>query len=191
VYPVQSGRAGRSAPGGLWADSSLPSGVAASLRGASRAFGPRTVLDRLELDIADGEFVALIGRSGSGKSTLLRALARLDREVTGSVEVRGPVAVAFQEPRLVPWKRVLANASLGLRVPSPDEPPVPSPDEMAAPTAARTHSRSRPSRRSQTRRRPRPSRSTCRRLTRPTSGRRPIRMPGLSPGARRQGCPLT
>jgi sulfonate transport system ATP-binding protein len=79
------------------------------------------VLDGLDLDIAAGEFVAMIGRSGSGKSTLLRALAGLDRELTGSVEVRGQVAVAFQEPRLVPWKRVLANVSLGLREPSPAE----------------------------------------------------------------------
>ena len=98
-----------------------PAGVAASVRGVSRSFGPRTVLDRLDLDIAEGEFVAMIGRSGSGKSTLLRILAGLDQEVTGSVEVRGPVSVAFQEPRLVPWKRVLANVSLGLRAPSPDE----------------------------------------------------------------------
>jgi sulfonate transport system ATP-binding protein len=100
---------------------SLPPGVTASVRGVSRSFGPRTVLDGLDLDIAAGEFVAMIGRSGSGKSTLLRALAGLDRGVTGSVVVRGPVAVAFQEPRLVPWKRVLANVSLGLREPSPAE----------------------------------------------------------------------
>jgi sulfonate transport system ATP-binding protein len=97
----------------------LPPGVAASVRGMSRSFGPRTVLDGLDLDIAAGEFVAMIGRSGSGKSTLLRVLAGLDQEVTGSVEVRGPVSVAFQEPRLVPWKRVLANVSLGLRGPAP------------------------------------------------------------------------
>jgi sulfonate transport system ATP-binding protein len=89
------------------------------VRGVSRAFGTRRVLDDLDLDIEPGEFVALIGRSGSGKSTLLRALAGLDREVTGSLFVPGAVAVAFQEPRLVPWKRVLANVTLGLRVPDP------------------------------------------------------------------------
>ena len=60
-------------------------GPAASVRGLSRRFGGRTVLDGLDLDIAPGEFVALIGRSGSGKSTLLRALAGLDREVTGQL----------------------------------------------------------------------------------------------------------
>ncbi len=93
--------------------------AAASVRGLSRRFGGRVVLDNLDLDIGRGEFVAMIGRSGSGKSTLLRALAGLDRDVTGSLEVPGPVAVAFQEPRLVPWQRVLANVALGLRVPEP------------------------------------------------------------------------
>jgi sulfonate transport system ATP-binding protein len=103
------------------ADPSAPDalGVAASVRGLGRTFGDRTVLAGLDLDIASGEFVALIGRSGSGKSTLLRALAGLDREVTGQVSVLGPVAVAFQEPRLVPWKKVLANVALGLRLADP------------------------------------------------------------------------
>jgi sulfonate transport system ATP-binding protein len=92
-------------------------GPAARVAGLSRSFGDRRILDRLDLDIAPGEFVALIGRSGSGKSTLLRALAGLDQDLTGELAVDGPVAVAFQEPRLVPWKRVWANVSLGLRVP--------------------------------------------------------------------------
>jgi sulfonate transport system ATP-binding protein len=91
----------------------------ARVRGLSRAFGRRRVLDALDLDIAAGEFVAMIGRSGSGKSTLLRALAGLDGDVTGELAVPGPVAMAFQEPRLVPWKRVCANVSLGLRVADP------------------------------------------------------------------------
>jgi sulfonate transport system ATP-binding protein len=89
------------------------------VRQLTRSFGDRTVLDRLDLDIAAGEFVALIGRSGSGKSTLLRALAGLDREVTGQLSVPGTVSVAFQEPRLVPWKKVLANVTLGLRADDP------------------------------------------------------------------------
>ena len=97
----------------------VTSAPAASVRGLSRAFAGRTVLAGLDLDIAAGEFVALIGRSGSGKSTLLRALAGLDREVTGQLSVAGPVSVAFQEPRLVPWKTVLANVTLGLRVADP------------------------------------------------------------------------
>jgi sulfonate transport system ATP-binding protein len=91
----------------------------ARVRRLGRCFEGRTVLRSLDIDIAPGEFVALLGRSGSGKSTLLRALAGLDRDVTGELVVNGQVAVAFQEPRLLPWERVLTNVSLGLRCPSP------------------------------------------------------------------------
>jgi sulfonate transport system ATP-binding protein len=90
---------------------------AASVQGLSRKFGARTVLDDLDLEIAPGEFIAMIGRSGTGKSTLLRALAGLDSGVTGTLTVPGETAVAFQEPRLVPWKRVADNLTLGLRTP--------------------------------------------------------------------------
>ena len=103
---------------------SLPTRVAppatrhtARTRGLTRAFGDRRILDGLDLDIERGEFVALLGRSGSGKSTLLRALAGLDRETTGELTVEGTVAVAFQEPRLLPWKRVIDNVALGLSGP--------------------------------------------------------------------------
>ena len=96
-----------------------PAGPAARVRGLTREFPGRRVLDGLDLDIAPGEFVALLGRSGSGKSTLLRVLAGLDREVSGELGVAGTAAVAFQEPRLVPWRRVWANVCLGLRAGDP------------------------------------------------------------------------
>ena len=91
---------------------------AVRVRGLHRSFSTAGgVLDGLDLDIAPGEFVALIGRSGSGKSTLLRALAGLDRDVAGhgSVDVPAKVSVVFQDSRLLPWKRVLDNVVLGLR----------------------------------------------------------------------------
>ncbi|SDL75565.1 ABC transporter ATP-binding protein [Nonomuraea jiangxiensis] len=82
----------------------------------TRRYGSRTILDRLDLEIAPGEFVALLGQSGSGKSTLLRAMAGLDGDVAGdgSVEVPGQVSVVFQDARLLPWQRVLDNVVLGL-----------------------------------------------------------------------------
>lgn len=88
-----------------------------TVRGLTKRFGSRTVLDQLDLDIAPGEFVALLGHSGSGKSTLLRVLAGLDREVDGSADVDGTVSVAFQQPRLLPWRRVWRNIVLGLHKP--------------------------------------------------------------------------
>ena len=84
------------------------------VRGLVKRFGERRVLEGLDLDVAPGEFVALLGRSGSGKSTLLRVLAGLDREVDGEVTVHGTVSMAFQQPRLLPWRRVWRNLVLGL-----------------------------------------------------------------------------
>jgi sulfonate transport system ATP-binding protein len=58
--------------------------------------------------------VAVLGQSGCGKSTLLRAVAGLDPSVGDAVRVNGSVAVMFQQPRLLPWKRVCDNVGLGL-----------------------------------------------------------------------------
>jgi sulfonate transport system ATP-binding protein len=87
------------------------------VRGLTRAFAGRRVLDGIDLQIQSGEIVALIGRSGSGKSTLLRILAGLDHDTTGEFTVNGKVAVAFQDARLLPWRRVRENVALGLDVP--------------------------------------------------------------------------
>jgi sulfonate transport system ATP-binding protein len=93
-----------------------PPPPAVVLDGLTRRFGARTVLDRLALSIPSGQFVALVGRSGSGKSTLLRAVAGIDHEVEGDggISAPGRVSVVFQDSRLLPWRRVLANVLLGL-----------------------------------------------------------------------------
>src|ERR1700674_5233946 len=80
------------------------------------------VIERVSIDLRDGEFVALLGPSGSGKSTLLRVLAGLMPPSEGEVLVhgellRGPnpnVAIVFQSFALFPWLTVLQNVELGL-----------------------------------------------------------------------------
>ncbi len=81
-----------------------------------RRFAAKTILDDVDLDIGEGEFVALLGKSGSGKSTFLRALAGLDHEVegTGTLETPEKLSVVFQDARLLPWRTVIQNVTLGL-----------------------------------------------------------------------------
>ncbi|MDX1891159.1 ABC transporter ATP-binding protein [Mycolicibacterium sp. 050158] len=86
-----------------------------------RRFGDRAVLDHLDLTIGDEELVVLLGPSGCGKSTLLRLLAGLDQPDGGRIEVPAKRAVVFQGDRLLPWQRVLANVTLGLRGPDADD----------------------------------------------------------------------
>ena len=88
--------------------------TAVTVQGLTREFDGRVVISSLDLEIAPGEFVALLGHSGCGKSTLLRILAGLDAEISGEVVVPRKRAVAFQAPRLLPWKRVWRNVVLGL-----------------------------------------------------------------------------
>ncbi|TBW35536.1 ABC transporter ATP-binding protein [Siculibacillus lacustris] len=96
---------------------SAPLETAAVVAGLVRAYGERRVLDHVDLHIARGEFVALIGRSGCGKTTLLRALAGLDSIQGGRIEAPRTPAVIFQEHRLLPWKSLWQNVALGLGEP--------------------------------------------------------------------------
>src|SRR3954464_14629971 len=95
-------------PGGLTA----PAVVVENL---IRGYGPKGVLNGVDLEIVPGEFVALLGPSGCGKSTLLRALAGLDEAVSGSGRIRVPdnVSVVFQDSRLLPWASLITNVTLG------------------------------------------------------------------------------
>ena len=87
------------------------------------AGGPLQVIDGLDLDIAPGEFVALLGPSGCGKSTLLRLVAGLEPASAGQLLQDGqPITdpdpariVVFQDPTLFPWRTVWDNVALGLQ----------------------------------------------------------------------------
>jgi sulfonate transport system ATP-binding protein len=86
-----------------------------------KSFGDETILQGVELALAEREVVALLGPSGCGKSTLLRIAAGLDKDFQGSVtragelagesgsRRNGGVAFVFQEPRLMPWLTVAQN----------------------------------------------------------------------------------
>ena len=86
----------------------------AELSHVTKRYGDRRILDDISLKVHAHEIVALVGRSGGGKSTVLRVLAGLSPDHTGHREVSGAPAVAFQEPRLFPWRDVLTNVRYGL-----------------------------------------------------------------------------
>ncbi len=101
-------------------------GIAIQVRAVSKAYGEREVLKTMDVDIAAGEFVAIVGRSGCGKSTLLRLVAGLEAASGGRIgferagqrsgqhDVAPEIRIMFQDSRLLPWKRVLDNVGLGL-----------------------------------------------------------------------------
>ena len=88
--------------------------IAGELRHVDMWYGDHHVLDDVSLRVRRGEIVALIGRSGSGKSTVLRVLSGLSTDHTGGRTVSGAPALAFQEPRLFPWRDVRTNVVYGL-----------------------------------------------------------------------------
>ena len=99
-----------------------PQGAAplVALRGVRKAFGSGTVaVERLNLDVRDGEFLSLLGPSGCGKSTVLRLIAGLTSKTDGSIQWRGgqpSLGFVFQEPTLAPWSDVFTNVWLPLRL---------------------------------------------------------------------------
>jgi NitT/TauT family transport system ATP-binding protein len=82
-----------------------------------RAFADGAVVfDAFNLDVAPGEFLAILGPSGCGKSTLLRLIAGLDEPQSGSITAGSPghIAYVFQDAHLLPWRSVLKNVALPL-----------------------------------------------------------------------------
>jgi len=94
------------------------------VRGVRKEFGGIVALDRIDLDVAAGEFVCLLGPSGCGKSTLLNAIAGFTPPSAGEILAFGkrvlkpePArAMVFQEYALFPWMTVRENVSFGLQI---------------------------------------------------------------------------
>ena len=88
------------------------------------ASGTVLALDRVSLNVAEGEFVCLVGASGCGKTTMLNIIAGLEKPDSGTVRADGkPVTgpgrqrlVMFQEPALFPWLNVFGNVLFGLKL---------------------------------------------------------------------------
>lgn len=108
-----------------------PLKVAVEVRNASVIYGAQTdapvhALSNINLQIQEGEFVALIGPSGCGKTTLMRVIADLEKISAGEVLVNGvsphdarlarAYGYVFQAPALFPWRTVLANVMLPLHI---------------------------------------------------------------------------
>ncbi len=100
--------------------------AAVGVHGVSKRFGPVQALNGIDLQVADGENVAVLGPSGSGKSTLLRVIAGLEQADAGQVMLGGvdqaripvhrrDVAIVFQHFALYPHLSCLDNITLGLR----------------------------------------------------------------------------
>jgi len=85
-----------------------------------KAFDQLVVIEGMDLEIAAGEFVAILGPSGCGKSTLLRMIARLAEPTVGHISIqpeeRFQTAFVFQDAHLLPWRTVLDNAALPLEL---------------------------------------------------------------------------
>jgi multiple sugar transport system ATP-binding protein len=95
------------------------------IRSLRKSFGTTCVLDGVDLDVRDGEFLTLVGPSGCGKTTLLRSIAGLDHADAGSVSIGGlnvdamppkrrDVAMVFQSYALYPYMTVAQNIALPL-----------------------------------------------------------------------------
>ena len=101
--------------------------LAVSFQAVSRHFGAVRAVDDVTLDIAEGEFFAMLGPSGSGKTTCLRLIAGFEQPTAGHIEIFGDTAegvppfrrnvnTVFQDYALFPHLNVIDNVAYGLMI---------------------------------------------------------------------------
>ena len=106
------------------AEGPLQPGAPIAIEGLAHAFGPRQVIERLDLSVEPGEVLGVVGPSGCGKSTLLELVGGLQATQTGAIEVEGARTASDRLARctympqrdlLLPWLAAIDNAALALR----------------------------------------------------------------------------
>lgn len=94
------------------------------MEGVTKSFGKLKVLDAVDLSVAKGEFLVLLGASGCGKSTMLNMVSGFEKPTDGTIHVNGrqvkdiepACGMVFQQYALFPWKTVSENIAFGLKM---------------------------------------------------------------------------
>ncbi|MBI4806048.1 MAG: ABC transporter ATP-binding protein [Desulfovibrio sp.] len=98
--------------------------VKIEVKNLTKRFGELLVLDDISFDVAEGEFVAIVGPTGCGKTTFLNALSRLIPITSGQILINGEdadpkrhnISFVFQEPTCMPWSTVRDNVAFGMEI---------------------------------------------------------------------------
>ncbi len=94
--------------------------VVVSVSDVSKVYGPAGshtfALDKISLEVREGEFCCLVGASGCGKTTLLNLIAGVDHPQAGKIQLSGRPALLFQDAALFPWLTARHNIELALRL---------------------------------------------------------------------------
>ena len=90
----------------------------------TRRFGSLLVLDNINFDVAEGEFLSIVGPTGCGKTTFLNCLSKLIPTSEGNIYIDGEeadpekhnISFVFQEPTCLPWRTVRDNVAFGMEI---------------------------------------------------------------------------
>jgi ABC-type nitrate/sulfonate/bicarbonate transport system ATPase subunit len=90
------------------------SNIKLELKNIKKSFDNTKILDKITIEVKEGELVSILGPSGSGKSTIFNIITGITKEDSGEVNVNGDISYMHQKDLLLPWKDILDNVSLPL-----------------------------------------------------------------------------